>query len=98
MEGHGRSMRGSGRSVGGQGVVIGDHLEVRCSLPKEMGISRTEIFREKKKNKSTKYPIDAHCQCHRRKDFRITKDCNELISNSQLFLLKKEEDLRILLE
>ena len=84
----------SGRSRG----VIGDHLEVRCSLPKEMGISRTEIFRKKKKNKSTKCPIDAHCQCHRRKDFRITKDCNELISNSQLFLLKKEEDLRILLE
>ena len=163
MEGHGRSMRGSGRSVGGQGVVIGDHsevrcplpkamsisssellrkkrkekrpenekswkvmgvqweviggqrkvsgrswevnegfwevsgrsrvvigdhLEVRCSLPKEMGISRTEIFRKKKKNKNTKCPIDAHCQRHRRKDFRITKDCNELISNFQLFMLK----------
>ena len=39
-------MRGSGRSVGGQGVVIGDHLEVRCSLPKEMDISRSEIFRK----------------------------------------------------
>ena len=37
MRGSGRSMRGSGRSVGGQGVVIGDHLEVRCSFPKEMG-------------------------------------------------------------
>ena len=50
------------------------------------------------KNKNTKCPIDAHCQRHRRKDLRITKDCNELISNSQLFLLKKEEDLRILLQ
>ena len=89
MRGSRRSMRGSGRSVGGQGVVIGDHLEFRCSLPKEMGISRTEIFRKKKKNKNTKCPIDAHCQCHRRKDFRITKDCNELISNFQLFMLKK---------
>ena len=82
MEGHGRSMRGSGRSVGGQGVVIGDHVEVRCSLPKEMGISRSEIFRKKRKT-CTKCPIDANCQRHRRKDLRFTKDCNELISNSQ---------------
>ena len=88
LEGHGRSMRGSGRSVGGQGVVIGDHMEVRCSLPKEMGISRSEIFRKKRKNKNTKCPTDAHCQRHRRKDLRITKDCNELISNSQFFMLK----------
>ena len=52
MDGHGRSVRCSGRSVGGQGVVIGDHLEVRCPLPKEMGklgISRSEIFRKKEK-------------------------------------------------
>ena len=54
MEGHGRSMRGSGRSVGGQGVVIGDHLEVRCSLPKAMGISRSEILRKKKDQKMKK--------------------------------------------
>ena len=40
----------SGRSR----VVIGDHLEVRCSLPKEMGISRTEIFREKKEKQEHK--------------------------------------------
>ena len=51
MEGHGRSMRGSGRSVGGQGVVIGDHLEVRCSLPKAKSISRSEIFRKKKEKR-----------------------------------------------
>ena len=38
----------SGRSR----VVIGDHLEVRCSLPKEMGISRTEIFRKKRKTRT----------------------------------------------
>ena len=49
VEGHGRSRRGSGSSVGGQGGVIGDHLEVRCSLPKEMGISRSEILRKKKR-------------------------------------------------
>ena len=53
VEGHGRSRRGSGSSVGGQGGgVIGDHLEVRCSLltlPKAMGISRSEILRKKKK-------------------------------------------------
>ena len=36
----------SGRSRGG---VIGDHLEVRCSLPKAMSISRSEIFRKKRK-------------------------------------------------
>ena len=47
VEGHGRSRRGSGSSVGGQGGVIGDHLEVRCSLPKAMSISRSEIFRKK---------------------------------------------------
>ena len=40
----------SGRSR----VVIGDHLEVRFSLPKEMGISRTEIFREKKEKQEHK--------------------------------------------
>jgi len=54
MGGSGRSMRGSGRSVGGQGLVIGDHLEVRCSLltlPKAMSISRSEILRKKKKKK-----------------------------------------------
>ena len=33
----------SGRSRG----VIGDHLEVRCSLPKAMSISRSEILRKK---------------------------------------------------
>ena len=54
MDGHGRSMRGSGRSVGGQGVVIGDHLEVRCSLPKAMGISRSEILRKKRRKKDQK--------------------------------------------
>ena len=48
VEGHGRSRRGSGSSVGGQGGVIGDHLEVRCSLPKAMSISRSEILRKKK--------------------------------------------------
>ena len=32
-------------------MVIGDHLEVRCSLPKEMGISRSEILRKKEKKK-----------------------------------------------
>ena len=47
VEGHGRSRRGSGSSVGGQGGVIGDHLEVRCSLPKAMSISRSEILRKK---------------------------------------------------
>ena len=51
VEGHGRSRRGSGSSVGGQGGVIGDHLEVRCSLPKAMSISRSEILRQKKKRK-----------------------------------------------
>ena len=51
MRGSRRSMRGSGRSVGGQGVVIGDHLEVRCSLPKAMSISRSEILRKKEKRK-----------------------------------------------
>merc|ERR1712074_10543 len=58
MRGSRRSMRGSGRSVGGQGVVIGDHLEVRCSLltlPKAMSISRSEILR-KKKEKRKKRP------------------------------------------
>ena len=30
-------------------------------------------------SKNTKCPIDAHCQRHRRKDLRITKDCDELI-------------------
>jgi len=54
VDGHGRSMRGSGRSVGGQGVVVGDHLEVRCSLPKAMGISRSDILRKKKKKKTRK--------------------------------------------
>ena len=79
MEGHGRSMRGSGRSVEGQGVVIGDHLEVRCSLPKEMGISRSEMFRKKEKTKNTKCPINAHCHRHCRKDPRISKDFRDWI-------------------
>ena len=52
VEGHGRSRRGSGSSVGGQGGVIGDHLEVRCSLPKAMSISRSEIFRKKTRTQS----------------------------------------------
>ncbi len=35
-------------------MVIGDHLEVRCSLltlPKAMSISRSEILREKKEKR-----------------------------------------------
>ena len=55
-------MRGSGRSVGGQGVVIGDHLEVRCSLPKEMGISRSEIFRKKEKQVSYRCSLPSPLQ------------------------------------
>ena len=54
VEGHGRSRRGSGSSVGGQGGVIGDHLEVRCSLPNAMGISRSEILRGKEEKKTRK--------------------------------------------
>ena len=54
LEGHGRSWRGSGSSVGGQGGVIGDHLEVRCSLPKAMSISRSEILRKKEKKADQK--------------------------------------------
>ena len=47
----------SGRSR----VVIGDHLEVRCSLPKAMSISRSEILRKKKKKKKTR-----KCKSHGR--------------------------------
>ena len=54
VEGHGRSRRGSGSSVGGQGGVIGDHLEVRCSLPKAMSISRSEILRRNKRTEVEK--------------------------------------------
>ena len=79
VEGHGRSRRGSGSSVGGQGGVIGDHLEVRCSLPKAMSISRSEILRKKKENKNTKCPIDAHCHRHCRRDPRIAKNCIEVL-------------------
>ena len=70
VEGHGRSRRGSGSSVGGQGGVIGDHLEVRCSLPKAMSISRSEIFRKQEHKVSYRCSLPSPLQ-RRSKDQRI---------------------------
>ena len=47
----------------------------RCSLPKAMSISRSEILR----NKNRKCPIDAHCHRHCRRDSRISKDFKDWI-------------------
>ena len=73
MEGHGRSMRGSWSSVEGQGVVIGNHLEVRCSLltlPKAMGISRSEILRKQEHKVSYRCSLPSPLQ-KRSKDYKL---------------------------
>merc|ERR1712208_229 len=51
----GRSWEVSGRSRGGHWRSLGG-----CSLPKEMGISRSEIFRKKKKKKKKDQKMKSH--------------------------------------